>query len=55
MLQRVEAKRGERRRILMAEDAEDAALFVKLVVVRVERAFRVSHLSSLSDRPTAPG
>ena len=34
MLERVQAERGQRRRVLMAEDAEDAALLVQLVVVR---------------------
>ena len=33
VLQRVEAESGVRGRIVMAEDAEDAALFVQLVVV----------------------
>ena len=33
VLQRVQAERGQRRRLRMAEDAEDAALLVELVVV----------------------
>ena len=32
VLQRVQAERGQRRRVLVAEDAEDAAFLVQLVV-----------------------
>ena len=37
MLQRVQAERGQRRRFRVAEDAEDAALLVELVVVEFAR------------------
>ena len=47
MLQRVQAERGQRRRVGMAVDAEDAAFFVEMVVVAGDR-------SSASADPRAP-
>src|SRR5690606_5939009 len=54
MLQGVQTEDGEGRGILMAEDAEDAALLAELVVVKgVRRQFVHCILASL--RQAAPG
>ena len=51
MLQRVQAERRQRRRIRMAEDAEDAAFLVQLVVVEgngIEHRPRLSHGTAIA-------
>ena len=49
VLQRMQAERARRRRLVRADNAENAALFPQLVAVRVEEGVGKVHLS-LGDR-----